>query len=356
MPANALSGRVYVRARGGVRSNIVGPVKVMPAQKDNAPSSPKGTPFDGAGMWMWELPTVEGGDPSAIAQRALGNNVSTVFIKSGDGTNYWDQFSPQLVAAAEGARAARVRVAVRLRQDPRARPTSPARGQGSRRRVLRDRRRDRSTRASTTRRASTPTSCARPSGADYPIGLAGFPYVDYHPSYPFSAFLGGRRAVQPAAGLLEGDRRQRRQGRRAHLHVNRPYGRPIVPIGQTYNPPPVEEIQRFRQLVAANGSTGHSWWSWQETQDARVDRDRPAARAARAARRRRGAFVTVKRGNSGDLVLWAQGHLSAAGFATRSTATSARRPQEAVTRSRARAACRPTARSTRRRGRSCSSR
>src|SRR5688572_7526734 len=40
VPGNALSGRIYVRARGGARSNSAGPVRVMPAQKDNAPSTP----------------------------------------------------------------------------------------------------------------------------------------------------------------------------------------------------------------------------------------------------------------------------------------------------------------------------
>ncbi len=27
-------------------------------------------------------------------------------------------------------------------------------------------------------------------GPDYPIALAAFPYVDYHPAFPFSVFLG----------------------------------------------------------------------------------------------------------------------------------------------------------------------
>src|SRR5207245_9019790 len=27
-------------------------------------------------------------------------------------------------------------------------------------------------------------------GADYPLALAGFPYVDYHPAFPYSVFLG----------------------------------------------------------------------------------------------------------------------------------------------------------------------
>ena len=27
-------------------------------------------------------------------------------------------------------------------------------------------------------------------GVDYPVGLTSFPYVDYHPRFPYSVFLG----------------------------------------------------------------------------------------------------------------------------------------------------------------------
>src|SRR5262249_60421367 len=50
-------------------------------------------PFDGRGMWIWEVPRTDGGNPTAIAKQASANGVKTLFVKSGDGVNYWGQFS-----------------------------------------------------------------------------------------------------------------------------------------------------------------------------------------------------------------------------------------------------------------------
>ena len=50
-----------------------------------------------------------------------------------------------------------------------------------------------------------------------PIGLTSFPYVDYHPRLPVLGLpRPRRRAGEPPAGLLEGHRRHRRRGLRAH--------------------------------------------------------------------------------------------------------------------------------------------
>lgn len=329
VPGNALSGRVYVRARGGARSNSAGPVRVMPAQKDNAPSTPKGTPFDGAGMWVWELPRTEGGDPSAIASRALGNNVSTVFIKSGDGTNYWDQFSPALVAdlKARGLRVCAWQYVYGRDPAGEAATAARARDAGAECFVI-DAESEYEGKYAQAREYVAKLRAA--VGRDYPVGLAGFPYVHFHPSYPYSAFLGdgGAQFNVPQAYWKEIGGGVDQVVETTYT-VNRPYGRPIVPIGQTYNQPPLEEIQRFRALVAANGSSGHSWWSWQETQDpewAAIGQPLTPFTGPPPS----GAFVTVKRGNTGDLVLWAQEHLSAAGFPTDVDGDFGAKTQEAV--------------------------
>jgi hypothetical protein len=315
VPLNALSGRIYVRVRGGRRTNSEGPVRMAAPQKDNAPSTPKGTPFDGAGMWVWELPNTEGGNSSAIASRALGNNVSTVFIKSGDGTNYWDQFSPELVNAlkSRGLRVCAWQYIYGNNPEREAAVAAQAKTAGAECFVI-----DAETEyEGKYAQARTYVAKLREAvGRDYPVGLAGYPYVHYHPSYPYSAFFGDGGAQfnvpqlywKEIGGGVD-------QVVETTYTVNRPYGRPIVPIGQTYNQPPVEEIQRFRQLVAANGSSGHSWWSWQETQAnewASIAQPVPAFPGPPPSQ----ASVTIKRGNGGDLVLWAQEHLTAAGFPT----------------------------------------
>ena len=314
VPANALSGRVYLRARGGVRSNAV-KIGVAPAQKDNAPSSPRGTPFDGAGMWIWYVDKSNGGDPSAIAQQALGNNVSTVFVKSGDGTNYWDQFSSKLVSdlKSRGLRVCAWQYVYGTNPAAEAAVAARAKDAGAECFVI-DAESEYEGKYPQAREYVAKLRAA--VGRDYPVGLAGFPYVHYHPSYPYSAFLGdgGAQFNVPQAYWHEigGGVDQVVDTTYA---VNRPYGRPIVPIGQTYGDPPVEEIQRFRARIAAHGAVGHSWWSWTDTNQGEwAAIGQPVSPLSGPAPSQE--FATVKRGDRGDLVLWAQEHLSTAGFAT----------------------------------------
>ena len=317
VPTDALSGRVYLRARGGVRSNAV-KIGVAPPQKDNAPSSPRGTPFEGAGMWIWYVDKSNGGDPSAIAQQALGNNVSTVFIKSGDGTDYWEQFTPELVNALK-QRGLRVcawhyvygRTTASAAAE--AAVSAKAKEAGAECFVI-DAESEYEGKYQSAREYVGKLRAA--VGRDYPVGLAGFPYVHFHPSYPYSAFLGdgGAQFNVPQAywheigGGVD-------QVVDTTYRVNRPYGRPIVPIGQTYGDPgpPVEEIQRFRGRIAAHGAVGHSWWSWTDTNPAEwAAIGQPVTPVEGAPQ----DFATVKNGDKGDLILWAQEHLSAAGYPT----------------------------------------
>src|SRR5205807_243098 len=51
------------------------------------------------GMWIWEMPSSNGGNVSSIIARAHRYGIRTLLIKSGDRTNYWSQFSRSMVAA-----------------------------------------------------------------------------------------------------------------------------------------------------------------------------------------------------------------------------------------------------------------
>ena len=45
-------------------------------------------------MWIWYLSQSNGGNVASIVAQAHAAGVSTVFVKSSDGsTNYWSQFS-----------------------------------------------------------------------------------------------------------------------------------------------------------------------------------------------------------------------------------------------------------------------
>jgi hypothetical protein len=150
-------------------------------------------------------------------------------------------------------------------------------------------------------------------GPGYPLGLAAFPYVDYHPAFPYSVFLEADAAqanlpqiywktigVTPEQGL-------------AHTYAwNQVYGRPIYPLGQLYDDPSPGEIQRFRQLTAQRGATGSSWWSWQSASprgwDAIAQPPSPLVGPPAPI-----AYPTLKSGSRGDVVVWAQEHLISAG-------------------------------------------
>jgi len=64
-----------------------------------APAAAHAAPFDGTGVWIWQLARSDGGSVDGIAARAQASGVKTVFVKSADGARWWPQFSAGLVQA-----------------------------------------------------------------------------------------------------------------------------------------------------------------------------------------------------------------------------------------------------------------
>jgi hypothetical protein len=95
---------------------------------------------------------------------------------------------------------------------------------------------------------------------------------------------------------------------------NRIWGHPIYPIGQTYEGPTNEELRLFRRFAASFENYAPSWWDWQETSPAEW-----SALAAASADRPLTAYRVnvvhplLKIKSKGDLVVWAQERLLAAG-------------------------------------------
>lgn len=278
------------------------------------PDAPAGTAFEGDGMWVWYASKSSGrGNPDSVAARAQRSGVETLFLKSSDGPNYWWQFNSGYVAALKerGLRVCAWQYVYGRRPVTEARMARRAIQQGADCLVI-DAEIEYEGKYA---QASTYMSKLRAYAGDaYPIGLAGWPYVDYHPGYPFSVFLGpgGAQFNLPqmywrAIGVSVDE---------VYAHTilwNQLYGRPIAPLGQLYQRPTRSEILRFRQLATAYGAPGVSWWSWQEASTG-------AWRALGAELTPLAAAVapapvapTLKRGARGDVVVWAQQHLLAAG-------------------------------------------
>ncbi|MEA2410335.1 MAG: hypothetical protein QOC77_896 [Thermoleophilaceae bacterium] len=317
VPANARSGRLYVKAPRGVRTNYSQTLRIrnLPKAGGTPPPPPgpvSGTAFDGNGMWIWYVNKANGGDPNAILAQAKAHGISTVFVKSGDGGSYWSQFAPGLVSAlkAGGLRVCAWQYIYGDNPGAEAAVASRAVTQAGADCFVIDAEAEYEGRYAQARTYVTKLRAA--VGAAYPIGLAAFPYVDYHPSFPYSVFLGpgGAQFNVPQAYWKEIGGGV--DAVVAHTYrFNRPYGRTIAPLGQTYDSPPSSEIVRFRQLAAAAGASGVSWWSWQHTAAAgwnavgqAID---PLATAPPS------DYAVLAKGSKGDLVLWAQEHLKGAG-------------------------------------------
>jgi hypothetical protein len=310
VPAWARSGRLRVMTRRGRRSNAAGPIRVR--ARPIVPSVSGTGSFEGTGMWIWYVSRSSGGDPVAIAAQAREHAVQTVFVKSSDGTTWWPQFSPELVAALEGQgiRACAWQFVYGVHPATEAALGAQAAATGADCLVIDAE----SAYEGRYEQAQTYVEALRSKvGEGYPLGLSGFPYVDFHHSFPYSVFLGpgGAQASLPqvywkAIGTSV-------DTAVAHTYMwNELYQRPIFPLGQLYQDPSPSDIERFRQLVALRGAKGISWWSWQSAAtrgwDAVGSPVAPLAGPPPAP-----AYPTLAKGTRGDVVLWGQEHLAAAG-------------------------------------------
>lgn len=280
---------------------------------DGAPGAAK-SPFDRQGMWVWYVDRSHGGSVAAIVAQAKRAGIGTVYVKAGDGENVWSQFSRGLVRALHrgGLSACAWQFVYGDRPVAEARVAAAAVARGADCFAI-DAEGDYEGKYAAadlyvrTLRAKV--------GATYPISLAAFPYVDYHPSFPFSVFLGpgGATYNQPQMYWKTIGTSVGQVFEHTYRH-NRIYGRPIHPIGQTYESPGRSALRLFRRLAASYGRLAPSWWSWQETNG----REWGALGGRSAARPVPGYRPPVehpllKRGSVGDMVVWAQQRLVGAG-------------------------------------------
>jgi peptidoglycan hydrolase-like protein with peptidoglycan-binding domain len=322
VPAGTAPGTVSitVRDRAGRRSNALR-VRVLPVRRIGGPPAARGVlpdAFTGNGMWIWQLANSDGGDPVAIAARAHAAGVSTVFVKSSDGTTQWAQFNPALVQAlhANGMRACAWQYVYGSDPTGEASLGTNAVLDGADCLVIDAEKQYEGRYAAAQQYIQALRAAIGPS---YPLGLTSYPYVDYHPRLPYSVFLGpgGAQANLPQVywkaigGTVDAVS--------AHtLAHNRLYGAAIAPLGQTYDEPPPEDIERFRSLWSGYGSRGMSWWSWQSTgPDGWAALTAPIAPFPPPDP----GWPALAAGSKGDEVVWLQQHLESFDPAVLPTAT-----------------------------------
>jgi peptidoglycan hydrolase-like protein with peptidoglycan-binding domain len=285
------------------------PPKVTVAPTATAAS---GTAFEGQGMWIWYLSASDGGNLASIVAQAHAADVTTLFVKSSDGsTNYWSQFSPELVAQlhANGLKVCAWQFVYGTNPAGEANLGAEAVANGADCLVI-DAEGEYEGRYGS---AQTYITDLRVKiGVTYPLGLASFPYVYDHPSFPYSVFLGPNGAQFNAPQMYWRDIGNSIDTAYANTYIaNRVYGRAIYPLGQTYSHPSNAELVRFREEAVDYGATGISWWDWQETPASEWTALAEPLQPLSSVIPNPG-YTELTEGNRGDPVLWMQEHLASA--------------------------------------------
>lgn len=290
------------------------PEPVSPEAATPEPASPEGaSPFDRQGMWIWYVDRSDGGDTARMIARANRFGIGTLYVKSGDGGNVWSQFTASLVEAlhAGGLDVCAWQFVYGDRPVAEARVGAAAVRRGADCLVIDAEGQYEGKYAAADRYIRTLRARI---GESFPLSLAGFPYVDYHPSFPYSVFFGpgGATYNQPQMYWKAIGASVRAVYEHTYL-FNRLWGQPIYPLGQTYDRPGRRPILRFRRFAQSYGGLPPSWWDWQET----TPRSWSALGASVAGPvfgyRPVVSQPLLKRRSRGDLVVWAQEHLRAAG-------------------------------------------
>ena len=261
-------------------------------------------------MWIWYV-SQSGGSAEAIARKAKNHDMRLVFIKSSDGASAWSQFTPELVEDLQrrGMTVCAWQFVYGTYPVEEARRGAEAARKGADCLVI-----DAESHYEGRYPAADKYMGAlrKRVGPDYPVGFTSFPWVDYHPSLPYSVFLGRGGATFNLPQVYWKTIGTSVDNGLAHTYLwNLPYDRPILPLGQTYENPSSDDLKRFRRLSAGYGAKGVSWWSWQETSSSewnRIDGNvhRPFPDPARD-------FPRLSRGSRGDTVLLLQELLRAWG-------------------------------------------
>ncbi len=274
-------------------------------------ASARANPFAVRGMWIWYVSQSDGGNLTSIIADAHTYGIGTLLIKSGDGTGAWSQFNSQLVSTlhAAGLKLCAWQYVYGDNPTAEAQVGAQAVTDGADCLAIDAESEYEGKYVSAQLYIQTLRQLI---GQSFPVALASFPYVDYHPSFPYSVFLGPGGAQYDEPQMYWVDIGTSVDNVYAHTYeFNSLYGRPIAPLGQLYDNPPAGDVLRFRQLARAYGAPGVSWWDWQTTSAGWGAISQPVGNLAGFTPS--SAVPALGLGAHGDQVVWAQEHLFSAG-------------------------------------------
>ena len=321
VPKAAHSGHLKILLSRGRYTSSFGPIYVFthalhpPLPKPTSPVKAGGVgagAFEGQGMWIWYVSKSSGGSLPAIISQAQAAGVTTVFVKSSDGSsNYWSQFSPQLVQTlhAGGLKVCAWQYVYGSNPAGEAALGAQAVANGADCLVIDAEAEYEGKYAA----AQTYISALRGKiGAAFPLGLAGFPYVSYHGTFPYSVFLAPGGAQFNLPQMYWHDIGVSVDTVYANTYIgNRIYQRPIFPLGQTYGGVSNADVLRFREEAVDYGAPGWSFWDWQETTSSGWS-TLAAPMTPLTSVTPNTTWPELHNGSKGDQVLWLQEHLATA--------------------------------------------
>jgi hypothetical protein len=281
-------------------------------------SHPSSVALSRTGMWIWYVSRSAGGNLGSIISTARRHAVGTVMIKAGDGSGYWSQFSSHLVSTLHSGGLKVCAWQYVYGSHPKLEAEVGARAaQAGADCLLIDAEGEYQGRYEA---AQTYVRDLRSLvGASFPLGLASFPYVDFHPSFPYSVFLGPGGAQFNVPQMYWRDIGTTTDAVYSHTWVyNSPYQRPIAPLGEVAGDPPPAQIVRFRQLRRAYHAPPTSWWVWQSATARGWNALSATVPDLKTVTPQSGMPTLAYRVSGtigqGDLVVWAQEHLYSAGY------------------------------------------
>lgn len=277
----------------------------------SSPQPAQAGPFNKAGMWIWYVDSSHGGNLGSIIRQARAAKIGTLYIKSGDGTNVWSQFTPAMVKRLKraGIKVCGWQYTYGKRPVAEARVAATAKRRGANCFVINAETEYEGKYAAADRYVR---ELRRLVGPRFPIGLSSFPYGHYHPAFPYSVFLGPGAATANLPQVYWhtiGD--PVRKSVETTWEQNRVYKRKIFPTGQTWDNPGTRALLSFRRFMINYGAAP-SWWSWQETNATEWKALGKKVTRIPGYKPFRG-HPTLKRGSRGDQVVWLQQHLIGGG-------------------------------------------
>ncbi len=262
-------------------------------------------------MWIWYIDRSHGGNVKQIIKRAKKSRIGTLYIKSGDGTNVWSQFTPSLIDRFQRAGLKVCGWQYVYGDNPvgEAKVSAVAKRRGADCFVIDAEAEYEGEYAAADRYIRKLRGLVGPK---FKLSLSTFPYANYHPGFPYSVFLGPGAATDNLPQIYWkaiGDSPKESFG--VTYTYNRMYKRPIYPVGQTYLNPSARELTQFRRY-SQNYGTAPSWWSWEETNNAEwTTLARPLAgglsrSTGRSRPTRRSSAATAATASSGCSSTWSE--------------------------------------------------